>query len=253
MTVHTVNTEAGRLAGADTDGVARFLGIRMALTPARRRTQHRGPPLEFALARMSNLDFADMALVARVLLDAGAEVSEESRKSVRRAAERFEFHRSGFAADSVEETAAACHGLCAMFGVEPPPHRVVHDNVSLIIATAKTVGARHEELWNLLVPSCGACATVQGEVIRISGRIADEWFRNGGANWDRDYTAMARAFCSHVSSHCPLPPDDLAACKEVVSTLSEHPDSSERLMEWAVAWVQHNPEPIRLEPPSYSR
>jgi len=90
-------------------------------------------------------------------------------------------------------------------------------------------------------------------VIRISGRIADEWFRNGGANWDRDYAEMARAFCAHVASHHALPPDELSACKEVVRALSENPDSSERLMEWAVEWVRRNPEPIRLEPPGYGR
>jgi hypothetical protein len=194
-----------------------------------------------------------MVLVAEVLLDAGAEISEEAKESVTRAAETFEFHRSDFDPDSVDATAAACRRLCAMFGVEPPPERVMHDGESPIIATAETVGARHEELWNLLVPSSGACATVQGEVIRISGRIADEWFRNGGVNWDRDYAAMARAFLAHVSSHHPLAPDDLAACKAVVSSLRDDPDSSKRLMEWAVQWVEQNPEPIRLDPPSYKR
>lgn len=217
------------------------------------RNERSRTPLDHALANMSNVDFPDMVLVAGALLDAGAEVSKATPEFVKRAAETFEFHRSGFAADSVEETAAACQKLCAMFGVEPPPQRTVHDGVSRIIATADTVGARHKELWNLLVPSRGACITVQGEVIRISGRIADEWLRNGGANWDRHYAAMADAFCVHISSQSPLASDEVAACRQVVSALSDDPASSERLMEWAVRWVERNPEPIQLEPPSYRR
>jgi len=42
---------------------------------------------------------------------------------------------------------------------------------------------RHKALWELLVPSSGAGATVQCEAIRVTGRISDEMFRNGGANW----------------------------------------------------------------------
>jgi hypothetical protein len=210
-------------------------------------------PLEYALVRMSSIDFPSMVIVAKTLLEAGAEVSRESQGAISRAAEAFEFHRGGFAADLVGEVSAACESLCAMFRVEPPPRRVVHDGTSPIIASAETVGARHRELWNLLVPSKGACDTIQGEVIRISGRIADEWFRNGGVNWDRDYAAMARAFYGYVASHHPLAPDDLAACMEVVRSLRDNPDSSERLMEWAVEWVRRNPDPIRLEAPSYKR
>lgn len=210
-------------------------------------------PLEYALARMRNIDLPEMVLVARALLDAGAEISEECRTSVRRAAEDFEFHRSGFAADSVEATSTACQSLCALFGVEPPPRRIMHDGVSPIVASADTTSAQHQELWTRLVPSSGPCATVQGEVIRISGRIVGEWSRNGGVNWDRDYAAMARAFHAHIASHRPLPPDDLAACEALVSALPDSSDSSERLLEWAVQWVQRNPEPIRLEPPRYKR
>lgn len=140
-----------------------------------------------------------------------------------------------------------------MFDVDAPPPRVQHDGVSPIQVEGETVGAKHEYLWNLLVPSSGACKTVQGEVIRASGRIAGEWFRNGGANWDRDYTAMAEAFVSHVFSHTALGSDDLEACKEVVRSIRSDPDSSERLMVWAVERVEKNRHPIPLQPPTYRR
>ncbi|MCA9643634.1 MAG: ankyrin repeat domain-containing protein [Myxococcales bacterium] len=210
-------------------------------------------PLEFALQRMSNIDLVSMVPVAEALLAAGAEASAEAAQFVKRAAETFEFHRAAFAADSVEETAGAAQKLCGMFGVEPPPRRVMHDGKSTITTTAKTIGARHKELWDSLVPSRGACTTVQGEVVRISGRIADEWYRNGGANWDGDYRAMADAFHAHVSSHHALPGAALSDCKQVIASLKQDPDSSERLMEWAVQWVEANPQPIALGSTTYKR
>ncbi|MEZ4375456.1 MAG: ankyrin repeat domain-containing protein [Polyangiaceae bacterium] len=218
---------------------------------SRDRQEH--TPLEYALQRMSNIDLTAMVPVAQALLDAGATVSPEAQEFVKRAAETFEFHRARFAADKVEETAAASHQLCAMFGVEPPARRVMHDGKSPIVTKAKTIGARHKELWDSLVPSRGACETLQGEVIRISGRIPDEWYRNGGANWDQDYAAMAQAFLGYVSSHHSLPTTDIAACKQVIHNLKRDPDSSERLMDWAVQWVELNSQPIALPPPAYKR
>ncbi len=210
-------------------------------------------PLDYALLRMNPIDFPHMIPIAQVLLDAGTEITEEMRASAKRVSETFEFHRARFNKEHVEETSAACHALCELLGVEPAKKRIVHDGKSPIVAKAETVGKRHEELWNLLVPSSGACKTVQGEVIRISGRIADKWFRNGGANWDSDYSQMAKAFATHMGSHTPLAPLDLDACNSVIKSPRQDPDSSEKLMVWAVEWVKKNPDPIRLEPPSYPR
>ena len=77
--------------------------------------------------------------------------------------------------------------------------------------------------------------------------------KRGCPNWDRDYRAMARAFHAHVASHRALAAGDLAACLEVVRALTDDPECSKRLKEWAVQWVQRNPEPILLEPPKYKR
>jgi len=52
MTVHTVNTAAGRLSGDHTDGVARFLGIPYAAAPAgERRFAPPGPAERWAGTR----------------------------------------------------------------------------------------------------------------------------------------------------------------------------------------------------------
>lgn len=49
-----------------------------------------------------------------------------------------------------------------------------------------------DQLWDLLVPSCGAASTVQGEAVRVCGRLAHELLDNGGINWDDDFQTMGR-------------------------------------------------------------
>jgi len=210
-------------------------------------------PLEYALQRMSNLDLVAMVPLARAMLAAGATVTPRARRFVQQAAETFEFHRAGFSRDLLDETSAASRALCELFGVDPPPQRRIHDGVAPIVATAATWQQQHAELWALLVPSRGPCATVQGEVIRIAGRIGDELNRNGGANWDRQYDAMAAAFCVHVASHHALDPAEVAESRTIVAALRRDPDGSRRLAELAVAWVARNPDPVALPPPGYER
>lgn len=210
-------------------------------------------PLEYGLARVSNVNLVAMVPVARAMLDSGAEVSEKARELVLRAAETFEFHRENFSKTLVEETSDAAAALCALFSVDPPGRRRMHDGTSPIVATAKTPRERHAELWELLVPSSGPCATVQGEVVRIAGRINDELFRNGGGNWDRDYRKMATAFRKHVGSHVPLDGSDLAACDGVLVRLLQDLNACTRLLDWSVAWVGRNPDPIPLPAPNYGR
>jgi hypothetical protein len=210
-------------------------------------------PLEYGLVRMSNVDLVDMVPVAKALLEAGAKVTQQAKDAVRRAGENFEFHRAGFNKDSVDETSAAVEALCALFSVEPPARRRMHDGTSPIVPTATAPAKQFAELWDLLVPSSGPCETVQGEVVRIAGRVRDEWYRNGGANWDRDYAAMASAFVKHMGSHQALDPADLDACELVVQSLRNDPDGSDRLADWAVEWVARNPDPLPLPAPSYQR
>ena len=76
---------------------------------------------------------------------------------------------------------------------------------------------QHQELWELLVPSSGAAGTVQGEVVRIAGRIQDELERNGGINWDREYRRMADAFLVHIASGVPLAESLLTEAREIVA------------------------------------
>ncbi|WCM26190.1 hypothetical protein NDN01_19595 [Sphingomonas sp. QA11] len=128
------------------------------------------------------------------------------RAFVTRIGTDFEFHRANFNKDSRDAASTAPDRLYALFDVSPVRCRALHDGRSPIVATADRWQDRHQQLWVLLVPSSGAAASVQGEVIRISGRIADELDGNGGANWDAQYRAMADAWLAHVGSGKALPP-----------------------------------------------
>ncbi len=217
------------------------------------RTNNGLTPLEYGLFRMSNAELVAMVPFAQFLLAAGAQVTPKAQSAVLTAAQTFEFYRAKFARDSVEEASAACAALCALFGVIPPPRRLMHDGAAPIVVTGATWRQRHEALWQLLVPSSGACATVQGEVIRITGRVLDELRRNGGGNWDADYTSMVAALCEHLASHTALSPADLAEAHAAQRAVRRDDAAPDRLAELAVAWVGRNPTPIPLPKPGYTR
>jgi hypothetical protein len=105
----------------------------------------------------------------------------------------------------------------------------------------------------LLVPSQGPAATVQGEVIRISGRISNELEGNGGGNWDPNYKRMADAFLEHVQAGKPLSPPELAEAAAIVADVKGKSGDTARMAELAVKWVRQNPDPVKLKSPAYQR
>lgn len=210
-------------------------------------------PLEYALLRCSNAGIEQMAKVAELLIAAGARRSAEAQGYVTRIGESFEFHRGNFNAKSLPATSAALEKLYTLFDVTPVPRRAMHDGKSPIVAKAERWQDQHQELWELLVPSSGAADTVQGEVVRIAGRIANELDGNGGGNWDAGFRQMADAFLAHVGSGNPLPDTALTEAGEVVVELKRKGDDPWRLCKLAVEWVALNPEPVKLPPPPYTR
>ena len=210
-------------------------------------------PLAYALQRCGNTQIEGMVTLAEVLLAAGARQTPEMRAFVARIGTDFEFHRSGFNPDTVEATSAALDKLYVLFGAPPVPRRLLHDGRSPIVARSARWEDQHQELWELLVPSSGAADTVQGEVVRIAGRICDELERNGGINWDLAYRKMADAFLVHVASGVPLPEPLLTETRQLVAQLKRKNGDPRRLSELAVNWVAQNPMPLKRAQPDYDR
>lgn len=214
-------------------------------------------PLESALAVCCNADISKMAEISTILLEAGAKITSDMIESVKRIGEEFEFHRDSFNKNDLSEADAALKKLYALFDVAPIAKRQIHDGVSPIIVTDESWEKQYEALWQLLVPSSGAAQTVQGEVVRITGRIRDELYRNGGANWDKNYRKMLDALFVHFAFGTPLSEYELSETKKLTSSIHAKGDDEEqitdRLCELAVLWVSKNPNPILLNKPTYDR
>lgn len=229
--------------------------------------------LVYALQRCSNAQIMNMAEMAELLLEAakrppaktlaerflgwrrksGIGVTPETKAFIGRIGTDFEFHRAGFTADTVDATSTALDRLYVLFDVPPVPRRAMHDGKAPIVARAAQWEDRHQDLWEALVPSAGAAETVQGEIVRIAGRIRDELEGNGGVNWDAEYRKMADAFLVHIGSGVPLPPSVLGEARGIVSRLKARQGDTARLCQMAVEWVALNPKPKMLTRPDYSR
>jgi hypothetical protein len=213
-------------------------------------------PLLHHLRRCANADIDRVAPSAAILVEAGALVTDEMRDEVRRIGADFEAARDVFDPDSLAETDAALRRLYTLFSVDAAPALVRHDGVSPIRLPDAAWPERFGAAWDLLVPAQGAAATVQGEAVRIAGRVAHEIHGNGGANWDRDYRTMLAALPGLVAQGEALGDADLAEVRALAAGMrggaAEGPEL-DRLRELVVAWAARNPSPIPLGDPAYGR
>lgn len=213
-------------------------------------------PLAIALSVCCNANICKMAEIASILLQAGSYITSDMTEDIKRIGEEFEFHRADFNRSYIVQTIKGLEKLYKLFGVEPIAERKIHDQVSPIIVEDGEWKKQYEALWNLLVPSTGPAKTVQGEVIRISGRVQDELYRNGGVNWDKDYRKMLNALLRYFTLGVSLPEGEMEEAKKLTSSISAKCDDdfiTERLCELSVLWILSNPNPIPLEKTNYTR
>ena len=121
----------------------------------------------------------------------------------------------------------------------------------------RTYWKDHARLWSKLVPPRGPAKTVQGEVIRIVGKLTDEAYRNGNANWSRSCTLMWKFVAKILNDPETFSPKDRARVKEWVATIIRDRDCPNlsrgrspyyRVTEKAVIWCLKHPDPIRHKP-----
>lgn len=208
--------------------------------------------LDEALKRTHNIDTVKMAEIAVALLAAGAVISEKTKGYVEQIGRNFEFMRDNIAEDCVDELSEGLSRLYEIFDVPPVPRRVKYDGKTRITVKSKVWHEQQAELWEMLVPGSGHANTVQGEVIRITGRVAFELLDNGGINWDGEYVKMVKALPGYFRTA-----DGDAAEKacEAAAKISSKSDKQEiyYLTKLAVEWVLANPDPIPLENVDYGR
>lgn len=196
-----------------------------------------------------------MAEISAILLNAGASVTPAMKESVKRIGKDFEFFREKFNKDSVDEVLDALLQFYRLFDVEPVANRIMNDGTAPIQVTATTWSKQHQELWEYLIPPQGHAQTVQGEVIRITGRVSHEVLNNGGGNWDAEYRKMLDALTRHLGSGAPLAPVLLQEVADLAGRLRNGSDydAPARLCELAVLWVLANPQPLAMAQLEYTR
>ena len=129
-------------------------------------------PLEYGLQHCSNINILRMCDMTEVFLRYGVEITPTMQEFVSNIGETFELHRENFDKDSLGEYSNALTNLYGLYNVNPVVKRVIHDGKSLIQLLGNTWEQKFNYLWDYLIPSTGPALTVQGEVIRIAGRVA---------------------------------------------------------------------------------
>ena len=209
-------------------------------------------PMERMLSRLRNAYIEKAAKAAEVYLKAGVKPTKFAKEQVTRIGEDFEFHRQGFNPEYLEQTDSALQELYKLFGVPAVPRRIQHDGKSPIVLAGDTWEERYEQAWALLVPGSSSATTVQGEVVRIAGRVNDELLRNAMGNWDKEYRKMLTAISSYLQQGNPLSESELAEVADIQKHILEDDGTgSQRLCELATAWVVQNPQPIALSKVNY--
>lgn len=250
---HSGNTPLHRAAEAFQHRAVRELLEHGANPHAVNKSGH--TPLSASLIRCRNADIIPMAEIAGSMLEAGADITQEMKEAVMRIGKEFEFFRERFNPELLPSTDAALSRLYGLFQVERIEARRRHDGVSPITVAAEQWQGQFNELWDYLIPASGPATILQGEVIRIVGRVSHEVLDNGGMNWDRDFRSMLEALLRHLGTGNALTAIELEEAAALVHQLRNGNGDEEpaRLTELAVKWVLANSLPIPAEKPVYRR
>jgi len=216
-------------------------------------------PLEELFSGCMNANIEKAAKIAELFLNAKMPISEAMKKSVTRIGNDYEFFKAQFPPEFAESTKRGMMRLYELFDVPPVPAIEKHDGNAMITVSDDKWWKCHDELWKKLVPPRGHADTIQGEVIRCSGKLARELMDNGAMNWDADYRTMLSKIPEYFQMGNPLEQTMQQETEEIVSKIlkMKHPEmidnEPERIMEFAVAYVRQNPNPIALQQTDYSR
>lgn len=191
---------------------------------------------------------ADIDAISRVLesievlLDAGSKIDDEVREEFTKFGRRY----NRMSDEQRDKYQPVMDRLYERIGAERPDVITPHDGHSdIIVPEDKSTNGQFKYLWNYLVPGGGTAATVQGEVIRIVGRIGHEVLEMGYVNWDKEFVKMADFWLETVGAA-----EDAMA---VVKQRKAGEVDIDALTEAAVAWVAEHPQPIALGEVPYRR
>ncbi|WP_411347606.1 hypothetical protein [Paenibacillus sp. WLX2291] len=115
------------------------------------------------MATCSNIDIAETAKIADLLLEVGAAKTPNTKDDIKYIGTHFEFHRERFNKEYIQETDEGLAHLYKLFELVPIQQRKIHDSVSQILISTHGWQAQRDELWNVLISSSGSASTVQAK------------------------------------------------------------------------------------------
>lgn len=213
-------------------------------------------PLLFALKTCRNADIPSLVSIVELLLKHGAKKTNAMKEVVEKIGTDFEWFREAMNEDFIQEVEPSLYKLYQIFDVKPVEKRKHYDGHSPIKVQSQHWQDQHQELWELLVPANGAATTIQGEVIRITGRLSHEILDNGRMNWDKDYQKMTKTLKDYLNLGNQLDVLQLQEIDQILlQILKDQAFEKElaRLSELCVKWVLMNTQPITLENTNYNR
>jgi hypothetical protein len=111
----------------------------------------------------------------------------------------------------------------------------------------------HQRLWDTFVPASGQADTVQGELVRIVGKLTDEAYRNGNMNWDADCERMWRFVGNRLNDPAVFSAEERAEIADLIDEIIENKDTPDLsfdgstfylVNEKVIDWCMAHPGPI---------
>lgn len=103
---------------------------------------------------------------------------------------------------------------------------------------------RFKLLWQALVPASGYAPTLQGEVLRLSGRVWKSVYLHDGANWDSAGCARMLERLEQLLAGGRRLPDfaEFSRLNQAAAARSSDHTVYDRICRLALEWVELNPE-----------
>lgn len=137
--------------------------------------------------------------------------------------------------------------LYEIFDVEPVPEREMVTENSLIKVKSTEWEKQYSELWNLLVPGSGRAKFIQGEAIRLLGKLSYEVIDMGCCNWDDDFNKLSSAYTILISYGEQLDSEEYKNIKSIMKNIKNFDDDDfDYVAEMTVKWILKNPVPVNL-------
>lgn len=141
--------------------------------------------------------------------------------------------------------------------------KIYCENEEVLIKYSDNWIDSYKELYELLVPKIGKASTVQGEVIRICGKLEYEILNNGIINWDSDFELMVNALKRYLlTTGNLLSEEENKNIKSIISKIKRDTKSGlitlevedfNKLTEFCTKWILLNKKLIKLKEVSYDR